>query len=175
MAITFIILMEILLIMIYQTLPVLAKKSICLFTQKRVNGLEAKKTNNSTYKHKKKQKYGTQAKKVINGIVNTAKRVGKTVFGIKQFVLAAVKSTQHPIQLVLSFVRKNARLNTTIGRKSRLLSIPVFNLTVDKDHCYYANGILVSNSDAFRILPYIYQKAKKKVDYKARLWNGNGW
>ena len=32
------------------------------------------------------------------------------------------------------------------------LLTPVYDLTVDKDHCYFANGLLVSNSDAFRYL-----------------------
>lgn len=27
--------------------------------------------------------------------------------------------------------------------------IEVYDLTVEHDHCYYANGVLVSNSDAF--------------------------
>jgi hypothetical protein len=37
-------------------------------------------------------------------------------------------------------------------------------------HDYTSHG-----ADAFRILPYIYQKATKNVNYKARVANGAGW
>ena len=48
----------------------------------------------------------------------------------------------------------------------------------DKNRCFKPTPLhdyTSHSSDAFRILPYIYQKVTKKVDYKARLWNGNGW
>lgn len=43
------------------------------------------------------------------------------------------------------------------------LKIPVYDLTVEKHHCYLANGILVSNSDAFRIFAVGYRRAKPAV------------
>ena len=48
----------------------------------------------------------------------------------------------------------------------------------DKNRCFKSTPLhdyTSHSADSFRILPYIYQKATKKVDYKARLWNGNGW
>jgi hypothetical protein len=31
-------------------------------------------------------------------------------------------------------------------------NVPVYDLTVDLHHCYYANGMLVSNSDAWGLV-----------------------
>jgi hypothetical protein len=41
--------------------------------------------------------------------------------------------------------------------------IPVYDLTVENNHCYYANGILVSNSDAMRYASYIIQLHKESL------------
>ena len=30
--------------------------------------------------------------------------------------------------------------------------VPVYDLTVERDHCYFANDVLVSNSDALRTM-----------------------
>jgi hypothetical protein len=38
----------------------------------------------------------------------------------------------------------------------------VYDLTVEKHHCYKANGLLVSNSDAFRYLAVAMQEEKPK-------------
>ena len=37
---------------------------------------------------------------------------------------------------------------------------PVYDLTVERDQCYYANGILVSNSDSFRYLAIAYKEER---------------
>ena len=38
-------------------------------------------------------------------------------------------------------------------------SQPTYDLTIDGHHCYIANGILVSNSDAFRIFGMAYRRS----------------
>jgi hypothetical protein len=47
--------------------------------------------------------------------------------------------------------------------------VPVYDLTVRKDHCYYANGVLVSNSDAFGLLCVVVEdlfvKPKRQDDH----------
>jgi len=40
--------------------------------------------------------------------------------------------------------------------------VPVYDLTIEKHHCYLANGILVSNSDAFRGLAVAYEEIVTK-------------
>ena len=176
MSITFIILMEIPLITIYQILYALVKKSIFRCTQKQASGVAVKQTKSNSKKHKSLLSCGTLVKRVINGTLNTVRSVGRKKNGLKQYVRFVAKNIQHPTQVVLNTVQVVASKNTTIIRKKeRKIHIPVYNLTVEKDHCYYANGILVSNSDAFRILPYIYNKATKKVNYKARVAYGGGW
>lgn len=177
MAITFIILMEIPLITIYQTLYALVRKSICLCTQSKTNGVEAKQTRNNCAKHKSLLSYGTQAKKVLNGIVSKVRKVGKSVSGVKQYVLFVVKNIKRPTQLVLDIVARNASQNISIIRKrGRHPLAPVFNLTIEKDHCFYANGVLVSNCDAFRIIPIIERtKVNTAKTYEPKTWGGMKW
>lgn len=48
-------------------------------------------------------------------------------------------------------------------------SKPVYNITVANHHCYYANGVLVSNCDAFQTLSMgltVHPKAMKKMSLK---------
>jgi hypothetical protein len=62
-------------------------------------------------------------------------------------------------------------INTQKGKRVKKIvqmsckSVPVYDLTVDIDHCYYANGVLVSNSDAFRYFAVGYQRpvARKQL------------
>ena len=173
MAITFIILTEIPLITIYQILSALVKKSICLCTQSKANGVEAKQTRNNYMKHKSLLNYGTQAKKVLNGIVNKAKEAGKIVSGVKQYALFVAKNIKRPTQLVLDIVARNASKSICITRKRGRRSLaPVFNLTVEKDHCFYANGVLVSNCDAFRMIPIVERTKVKTFDFEPKIWGG---
>jgi phage terminase large subunit len=64
---------------------------------------------------------------------------------------------------------------TNIYLKERVVSIvplhlqttqKVYDFEVEKDHCYYANGILVSNSDSFR---YLAIAVKKFVDNSSEM------
>ncbi len=42
--------------------------------------------------------------------------------------------------------------------------VPVYDLTVETDHCYYANGILVSNSDAMGYASLVYARLRGEPD-----------
>lgn len=60
---------------------------------------------------------------------------------------------------VLSVLRYLPLINTekkervqNLARENYVDPIDVYDITVEEDHCYYANGILVSNSDSFRYL-----------------------
>ena len=61
---------------------------------------------------------------------------------------------------IVRCVRVYSSLINMFSRKRVVASVPlnlqeqqeVYDLEVEGDHCYYANGFLVSNSDAFRYL-----------------------
>lgn len=86
---------------------------------------------------------GTNPQRDLNGIEKTQKN-SKNPFAQK-FAIGAKKNTQ-PKDQIKDFVQRPATANTPqcVQRKKT-----VYNLTVDNAHCYYANGILVSNCDCF--------------------------
>jgi hypothetical protein len=52
--------------------------------------------------------------------------------------------------VINTFLRKHVVKNVHINQLEKLHW--VYDLTIEEDHCYYANGYLVSNSDAMRYL-----------------------
>lgn len=79
-------------------------------------------------------------------MLNTVKKLGKIANGIWSRALYAVANSAVRVlngQSIASRVVEVQRLDSS--RESPL----VFDLTVEKHHCYLANGLLVSNSDAF--------------------------
>jgi len=61
-----------------------------------------------------------------------------------------------------------------IERKKKLQ--PVYDITVEGHHCYFANGLLTSNShgaDAFSILPMVESQATRKASVGARPYQGS--
>jgi hypothetical protein len=46
----------------------------------------------------------------------------------------------------------------------------VYDLTVEKHHCYLANGVLVSNSDSFRYLSMAWRKAAPRRIVEPPKW-----
>ena len=59
-------------------------------------------------------------------------------------------------------VLKNVTINLQTTQK-------VYDIEVDDDHCYYANGILVSNSDAWRYMALAERKGSKSTMTKEKL------
>jgi len=84
------------------------------------------------------QKLGTLQKKVKSGIHNTEKMCGKTERNIKRYVKSVVKNMKHIILVDQNFVIRIVE-QSFIGEEIN------FNITVESEHNYYANGILVKN------------------------------
>lgn len=127
-----------------------------------------------------KRQNGISQKKEEDGIKHTLKKFGRIIFPQSKYAHYATKNikgiqkdyivqtnvnpqadgNQRKImrQEVAKFVRRHLLLiNTTkqklvrmIARESLDQEIPVYNLTIEEDHNYYANSILVSNCDADR-------------------------
>lgn len=112
-------------------------------TQKQTSGLDQKKTKSSSWKLGKRQSYGTQAKKELHGIEKTERKHGRTAKLTQRAVRFARKITRHFTRISLN----SALVVVNIKREKE--EVNVYDLTVDVDHCYYANGLLVSNCDAF--------------------------
>ena len=96
-------------------------------------------------KQESKQVNGIKAKQVENGIVSMAKTLGKIEKRLLRFVLVAVKSLKH-------FIHVTKPVVINVGKDYGLAD--VYNLTIEKDNVYYANGILVSNSDTLMMRMY---------------------
>jgi len=110
----------------------------------------------------KRQKNGMQAKRVENGILNTGNEHG-LIESIKplsvKFVERAISQDTLPDQ---SIAIKIARLKLLERGESR--SERVYDLMVENNHEYFANGILVHNCiDAIRYCCSI--KLKKQVEF----------
>lgn len=82
-------------------------------------------------------------------------------------------STLCRLILARNTATKIVRLNRLDGDKGRKL---VFDLTVKKNACYQANGLLVSNSDGFRTLAVSWRKAKAQshqISPMEKMMSGN--
>lgn len=94
-------------------------------------------------------------------IVSSLKSIMKK--GIAQFVLKSLK-------LINILSKQHVVTNVELKKCNTLNS--VYDLTIETDHCYYANGYLVSNSDALRYLAVGMNAINKKSksienDYEA--------
>lgn len=125
-------------------LSVLTPLPIYLNTQRIANGTsQDKMLLPFLQKQYQKPLSGTNQKKAGSGTKNTEKRHGKKESLLKKLV---------------RYVGKNISLSGLLNQDSatRIVRLrrleeeePVYDLTVEKHHCYLANGLLVSNSDAF--------------------------
>lgn len=96
----------------------------------------------------KGKQHGIDQKKEKNGILNMVKKLGKIGYITKRFVKFVEKSTRHRSQLDQNIATRIVRLRRYVAEEN------VYDLTINKHHCYYANGVLVSNSDSLRYLSY---------------------
>lgn len=69
-----------------------------------------------------------------------------------QGIALFVSQSSHAINI---YPRKPVLLPATVSSPGRLAE--VYNLTVKRDHCYFANGVLVSNCDALHYLVELFQ------------------
>lgn len=152
--------------------------------QKQMNGMDQRKEKNS-----------------IQHLVNSHGSIGRNLLINAWFAVKNIKHhIQHGLYFVLMRARENVGgwtvriyqgvfvlfvtglLNATnILRQERVIKVvplhysrkqPVYDLTVEEDHCYFANNILVSNSDSFRYLavgvklPNQNKRLRKAMDSK---------
>lgn len=110
------------------------------------SGLEVLPIEGSSWRHRRGQRSGIDQKPVGSGTLGTLKRLGRIGSFLKNSVRCAAPRIKPPTQRARNIATKIVRL--------RHLDVDelVYDLTVEKHHCYYANGALVSNSDAFRYL-----------------------
>jgi phage terminase large subunit len=116
------------------------------FTLGQAVGSEARRTSNNFEAPGKSPKNGTPAQKVLRGIAKMASGPGKAASLFQLFAQFAGLTT-------IRFTQQNQSSAVEIVKLRRIArSVPVYDLTVDLHHCYYANGVLVSNSDAFGMI-----------------------
>ena len=134
------------------TLSVYQHQNIQSTMQNQTSGLGQKKTSNNLLTHKTRQKSGTLQMTAWSGIVNMARKLGLIVRRQLNLVNGVKKTTKHTIRTGQgSAIRTVKRITEGTDLKA------VYDLTVDHHHAYVANGVLVSNSDAFRYLAIGYR------------------
>jgi hypothetical protein len=102
------------------------------------------------------------------GIPRTASELGMIAYGILANAKNAVARFARRIRRGPNSVISIARWRPCdVGEENPL----VYDLTVEKHHCYTANGILVSNSDSFRYLALARQRGRRIVA-KEPSWQG---
>ena len=123
----------------------LQRANIAYSMQKTINGLEVKRIKINLEKQVNCQKNGMQAKREEFGTHKILKRLGKLENIIRKFVFFATRNIQHHSLQDQNTVQSNVKAITAIGKRK------VYDITVEKHHAFYANGILVKNcSDSFR-------------------------
>lgn len=104
------------------------------------------------------RKYGIVHHKALNGIKNTGKIVGLKEKLLLKSVKYVKKNIKHIYQNYQDSVIK-------IVKRERYGVEDVYNLTVENDHNYYANGLLVKNCmDATRYFIHTYTEPSSQYD-----------
>jgi len=142
--------------MIYPILNYKPKAITVSYMQKQINGLDLSRIKNNCCKHKKKQRNGIEVKKVENGIESMEKNAGKTRQNQKKYVPYARENTKHTI------LRDQSIAVEVVKIKCIEEKVPVYDLTVEKDHCYFANGVLVSNSDSAGLMALVAEQKTRE-------------
>ena len=131
--------------MTYLILNLWRLKNILLYTLRK--GGVIKNSKKECYQDLKNKenllRYGTQVKMVKNGTQNTLRKLGKKESLLKRIVRFVEKN-------IIPFFLIDQNTVTKIVELKNYGKEDVYNITVEKDHNYYANGILVKNCDAIR-------------------------
>lgn len=130
------------------------------FMHTQVAGLDQKQINSNYEKLWRSLKSGTNQEKEEIGILSTEKERGKKGSITKRIVYFVKSLTKLHIQTNRSSAIKIVKQITEDG------VYPVFDLTVSHHHAYVANGVLVSNSDAFRYLSLAWMEKKPTPETK---------
>lgn len=114
--------------------------------QKQTRGLEATPTRSNCAPQAGRPQAGTLHRMAKSG---TAKTVN--ALGVKESL--SQKAAKCAAKCMRLITRADQSFAAGVVKLERFESgAPVYDLTVPHHHCYYANGMLVSNSDAFRYL-----------------------
>lgn len=122
-------------------LNVFLGKNMQNYTQQNQNELKNQKEIYS--KHKKVQKNGTDQKRALNGISNTQLIIGRIRELLSVFVKGVKKVFKPTIEIPECAVQLAGTTSTCRVKKQK-----VYNLLVEDEHEFFANGVLVHNCDA---------------------------
>jgi intein/homing endonuclease len=150
----------------YQTLNCCLQKSTCLITQKKARGLVAGQMLKNLGRLAIWLRLGTLHQKGLLGTVKMENAYGKTSRGFLETAMNAAGNTLRRILTGQNSATKIVRLRRLEGAEASRL---VYDLTVEKHHCYLANGVLVSNSDAMRYLAVGLREASSTVPIRRAL------
>ena len=146
-----------------KTLKCFLRQITQAITHKAAVGLEVMKTKLKYLLLVNWLKNGTQVKPEKNGTQATQSKAGKTENGTQSNAKNAARSSLLHTQQEQSSAIRIAGLKRLEGAEAKRL---VYDLTVEKHHCYLANGLLVSNSDAFRYLGVVAESLSNEDDYE---------
>ncbi len=96
-------------------------------------------------------KLGILAKLAESGIRSIAVDLGLRAPNLRFLAWSADQLSRRHIQRAPNTASK------VVGLRQTEKSVPVYDLTISCDKCYYANGLLVSNSDGFLTFATGYQ------------------
>lgn len=112
---------------------------------------------------------GTSQTRAVSGTAKTPPKPGENEHGIRSIASSAASR----------FLRLTLRAPSSAMRIAGLsrfdnVEVPVYDLTVSKNACYQANGLMVSNSDMFRYAGMAVDQmgsgaASKPIVYKKRM------
>ena len=160
MGIIFIMLMAILKIITFIILILLKGAYILDLVLSRILKIIPNGLKNFIQKGLKLQKFGTKQKKAKSGILNMESEFGlidKAINIIAQFV---EKNTKQDTQVYPNIVTKIAKLKHSELKGSWVEQ--VYDLTIEDEHEYFANGVLVHNClDSIRYAVYTKYSKKK--------------
>jgi len=134
-------------IMTYQTWNYSQQAITAPTTVKQIRGSEVMQTSDNSQASTIKPKHGTLVLKAWSGIETMASQFGR-------IAKCTLKTAQNAASLTKLIGRTSQSSAIRIAKLRRIegaeATRPVYDLTVDHHHCYVANGVLVSNCDAFR-------------------------
>jgi phage terminase large subunit len=137
-------------------------------TEKLINGLVARQIKFRLGKLENCLRVGMQALKGWIGTLKMALKHGLIELNTKAFVQVVAKSTKHSSLTALNSAEK------VVSLRRFTKEVPVYDLTIEHDHCYFANGMLVSNSDSFGMMAIVFESIgapnqMKPIKYKQKL------
>jgi len=102
-------------------------------------------------KSENSRKYGILPKRVGCGIANTARRIGLKEKRLTRYAYSVGNILKHILKkLNIVITTVSPHIVESVYETNRKKA--VYNITVEDEHCYYANGILVANCDCLRYM-----------------------